>query len=315
MSTQPAPEVTELTATDVVIDQPGVYDLPAPVYHADPVTGGSLSSSGARKLLPPSCPALFREWADSGEAHKRTFDVGHAAHGEVLGVGEPVEVIDAEDYKTKAARDKRDTAYAEGRIPLLTWEHGHVQAMATTLRQHPIAGNLFAPGSGAPEQTLVWRDPDTGIWRRAMLDWLRTGGPRLLVVDYKTTNSAAPAAISKHLHDYGYCQQADWYLAGATALGLAAPDEAAFVFVFQEKTPPYLISVAQPDPESLMWGARLNAKALDVYAQCVSSGRWPGYADNEVISVGLPPWARRQHEDAYLAGQYDPTSSGRTPAA
>jgi len=190
-----------------------------------------------------------------------------------------------------------------------------VQTMAATVRDHPIAGNLFAPGTGTVEQTMVWRDPDTGVWRRAMLDWVRHGGPRLLIVDYKTTNSAAPAAISKHLHDYGYCQQADWYLTAVTALGLTPPDEAAFIFVFQEKTPPYLISVAQPDPDSLMWGARLNAKAIDTYAQCVANDRWPDYTDNEVISVGLPPWATRQHEDAFLSGAYDLTRSGRTPAA
>ncbi len=28
----------------------GVYDIPADVYHADPVEGGSLSSTGARTL-------------------------------------------------------------------------------------------------------------------------------------------------------------------------------------------------------------------------------------------------------------------------
>jgi len=39
----------------VLITEPGVYALPADVYHADPVAGGSLSSSGAKKLL--ACPA------------------------------------------------------------------------------------------------------------------------------------------------------------------------------------------------------------------------------------------------------------------
>src|SRR5258708_26204894 len=39
----------------------GVYGIPADAYHADPIEGGSLSSSGARRLLPPGCPALFRQ--------------------------------------------------------------------------------------------------------------------------------------------------------------------------------------------------------------------------------------------------------------
>ncbi|MGW9447058.1 hypothetical protein, partial [Bacillus mobilis] len=54
-----------MTATDErtlsAITRPGVYDgIPEAVYHRDPVPGGSLSSSGARKLLAPSCPALFK---------------------------------------------------------------------------------------------------------------------------------------------------------------------------------------------------------------------------------------------------------------
>jgi len=34
-----------------VIRRPGLYDLPEHIYHADPVPGGSLSSTGARRLL------------------------------------------------------------------------------------------------------------------------------------------------------------------------------------------------------------------------------------------------------------------------
>jgi hypothetical protein len=168
-----------------MIDQPGVYDIPADVYHSDPVAGGSLSSSGARKLLPPSCPALFRHWADEGQEHKATFDLGHAAHAEVLGVGAPLAVVDADDWRTKAAKQQRDTAYAAGATPLLRNDYEQVHAMAAALRAHPVAGSLFTPGTGRAEQTLVWRDDEFGVWRRAMLDWLTESNGGLVVVDYK----------------------------------------------------------------------------------------------------------------------------------
>ncbi|MBO0827768.1 MAG: hypothetical protein J2P24_08300 [Streptosporangiales bacterium] len=61
------PLALDTGAADVMITEPGVYNLPAAVYHADPVPGGSLSQSGAKKLLPPSCPALYRYWADHPE--------------------------------------------------------------------------------------------------------------------------------------------------------------------------------------------------------------------------------------------------------
>lgn len=303
-----------MTEDRTAITTPGVYDLPAHTYHADPVPGGSLSASAARKLLPPSCPARFRYWVDFGQEPKAEFDFGHAAHAEALGVGEPIHVIDADDFRTKAARAERDAAYADGRTPILAHEYERVQAMATALREHPVAGSLFHPDRGRPEQSVFWTDPRTGIWRRAMLDWLPhpVDRQRFIVSDYKTCTSADPEAISRAMHSYGYCQQADWYLDAVAAAGLTARDEAAFLFVFQEKQPPYLVTVAQPDPEALLWGSRLNAKAIDVYAHCAATGHWPGYAD-DVISVGLPIWATRQHEDAFLAGHYDLTE--RNPAA
>lgn len=296
------------------ITEPGIYDLPAHVYHADPVPGGSLSSSGARKLLRPSCPALFRHWLDFGQEPQPEFDLGHAAHREVLGVGEPIHVIDAGDYRTKDARAQRDAAHADGRVPILAHEYERVRAMAAALREHPIAGAIFQPDQGRPEQSIIWTDPRTGVWRRAMLDWLPhpAEGRRLIITDYKTCASAEPDAISRSLHHYGYYQQAAWYLDAVGAAGLASRDDAAFVLVCQEKTPPYLVTVGQPDPEALAWGDRLNAKAIDTYATCRATGRWPGYAE-DVISVSLPTWAVRAHEDALLAGHY--ALSYRSPAA
>ena len=51
-----------IAEAEVVVDEPGVYDgLDEAAYHADPVPGGSLSASGAKLLLPPSCPALYAD--------------------------------------------------------------------------------------------------------------------------------------------------------------------------------------------------------------------------------------------------------------
>lgn len=288
------------------IEHPGVYELPACVYHRDPVRGGSLSSTGARKLLPPSCPALFRHWADMGQEPNRVFDFGHAAHAEVLGVGQPVRVVDADSWRTKKAQDERREAYADGAVPLLACEWKTVQEMAAALRAHPVASVLFDPDTGAGEQSLFWVDEDSGVWCRAMLDWMPhpVQGQRLIIGDYKTSQSAEPNSIAKTVAAYGYDQQAAWYLNGVTALGLHGDIEPAFVFIFQEKTAPYLVTIAQPDAEALMWGERLNRKAIDIYRTCIETGRWPGYAD-DVISVGLPTWTVRNREYAWENGELD----------
>ena len=293
-----------------MIDEPGVYEMPDEAYFADPVMGGSLTSTGARKLLPPSCPALFRHYVDQGQPPRRAFDVGHAAHTEVLGVGAPVVVIDADDYRAKAARTARDEAHAAGHTPVLAHEWAQVQAMAAELRAHPLARKLLQPGDGVAEQTLVWVDDDTGVWCRARLDWqTHLAGGRLAVVDYKTCVSAEPGSISRSVDNYGYYQQDDFYRSGAITLGL--DDDPAFLFVFQEKTAPYLVTVAWLRDEDREWGRLRNRKALHVYRDCKASGRWPGYAD-DVVPVSLPAYATARHEAAWAAGAYetDPDTAG-----
>jgi PDDEXK-like domain of unknown function (DUF3799) len=281
-------------ATEVTF-RAGVYDgMPEAMYHGDPVPGGSLSSSGARKLLPPSCPAKFRWEADNPPPPKDYFELGSAAHKLVLGAGAEIIVIKAPDWKIKAARDERDAARAEGFLPLLTREHEQVLAMAATLRKHPVASALFDPEHGKPEQSLFWQDASAGIWRRARLDWLPDSDARkrLVVGDYKTAAAGDLASIKKSIANFGYHQQGDWYLDAVRAL--LAPDP-AFVFIFQEKTAPYLITPVQLHADALAAGRELNREAIDLYRACSRSGEWPGYSGG-IETVTLPAWAFRKLE-------------------
>lgn len=284
-----------MSATGLTITEPGVYaGIPDAVYHADPVPAGSLSSSGARKLLPPSCPALYKHYRDNGQAPKRDFDLGHAAHTLVLGAGPEIVEIQHDSWRTNAAKDAAAAAREAGKVPLLSADYATVQAMAAALREHPTAAALLRPEGGRPELSMFWVDPETRIWCRARTDWLDVSRPgRLIVPDYKTCVSAAPDDLQRAIWDHGYHQQADWYLGGLRALGLAGEDS-QFVFIFQEKRPPYLVTVAQLDPFALKVGAHLNREARHLYRDCVQSGRWPGYTD-DVALIPLPGWVENRY--------------------
>jgi hypothetical protein len=265
-------------------------------YHAE---RGSLSSSGARRLLPPSCPARFRYEQDHPQPYKRVFDLGTAAHRLVLGDGPELVAVEADDWRTKAAREEREQVRAASGVALLAAEFDQVQDMADAIRRHPVASALFAPGAGRPERSLFWRDGPTGVMRRARFDWLpdpRNG--RMVIPDYKTCRSAEPSALARAVEEYGYHQQADWYRAGARALGLA-DESAAFVFVCQEKTPPYLVTVVELSAAALRIGAAKNRRAIETYARCTKSGHWPGYCD-EIAYLALPVWAEIRDTEEYL---------------
>lgn len=283
---------------------PGVYDdMPAPVYHAHP----ALSASGAKLLLDPSCPALYRYAADHPPVPKKEFDFGHAVHGLVLGTGGPVVVVEARNWQTKAAKEQKAKAHAAGHIPVLAHDWVRAQEMAAALRRHPIAAPLFEPGTGRAELSMFWHDDEFGIDRRGRIDWLKGR----LLVDFKTCRSAHPTACAKAMWDYSYNMQLDTYLTGAVETGLH--DDPAGLIVWQEVNPPYLVTVTDPIPEALAAGRDRNRKAMDVFARCVAADSWPGYAnpgvaggstDDSIVPLGLPRWAEIQHDAAVDRGDY-----------
>jgi hypothetical protein len=286
-----------------MIDQPGVYDLPAAAYHADPVEGGSLSSTGARKLLPPSCPALYHWWVEHDEVHTAKFDMGKAAHRVVLGAGADLVEVEADNWTTKPAREKRDKAYAAGKIPVLSRTYGEIQEMAEVLRGHPLASTLLSLGSA--ERTLVWVDPPTGVRCRAMLDWLPDPAVygQMVIVDYKTTDSCDTDFLERQIHTIGYHQQAAWYEAGARALDLGQDPEVALIF--QMRTPPYLVRVVQLSALARRIAVERNREALEIYARCCQTDVWPGFTlpaeqwdPGRADQLGLPLYI----ENAYLRG-------------
>lgn len=290
--------MTAAAAFELAITAPGVYDgIPNDAYHADPVVGGSLSSSGAKSLLPPYCPAIFAHEREH-PVHKDIYDFGSAAHTLILGDPEQrLMVVNADDWRTAKARAAKVEAHLTGRIPLLTKDLAKVQQMAAAVLAHPIASQLFAPGLGKPEQSLFWVDPETKVWRRGRLDWLPNRRPgRMILPDYKTAASADPETFAKAAINNGYHQQAAWYIDAVKVLELD-PDP-AFLFVAQEKDPPYLVSVVELDEASISVGRNLNRIALLTFKKCVESGQWPGYTDDEVQMISLPEWYLRRFDEA-----------------
>jgi hypothetical protein len=290
-----------------VARDPGVYDdVPAEDYLRDP----ALSSSGARRLLPPSCPAAYRWHADNPQPPKLEYDLGHAAHRELLGAGPELVIVDAGDWRTKAAREAKDAAYAAGCTPLLRHQHDEVLQMVAAVRRHPVAGRLFQPEHGRSEVSVWWTDPETGVPCRCRFDYLPnpTGDGPFLFADYKTAgseNGSGPAAASKSMGSYGYHQQLDWYVDGALAAGLTGGQPIVPLLVFQERTAPYLVTTYQVREVDLRRGAVRNRKARHVYAECADAEDWPDHGRGQVQWLELPRWAEFEHDAAELRGDYD----------
>jgi hypothetical protein len=252
-------------------------------YHADRT---SLSASGAKLLLPPSCPAKFRHAMDNAPVSNPVFDFGKVAHTLVLGKGADIELFDFPDWKTKVAREGRDACYVDGLVPLLKRDYDVVEKMAKAVHEHPIAGPLFTDGYA--ETSLYVQDPETGINLRARPDYMKNSGDRTTIVDFKTAADANPATFGRTAEKWGYHIQFAWYVTVARLLKL--DDNPAFLFVVQEKAAPYLVSVCELDGEAFDLGRRQMQHAIGIFKSCTEMDAWWGYGP-EIHSVSLPPWA------------------------
>lgn len=289
----------------MIITKPGFYDgIDAEDYHGNICDAPSLSSSGARTIV-GVCPQRF--WFDSYlnpafiPKFSKNFDIGHAGHYMMLEedkFSEKVVLIDAPDWRTKAAKAARQEAYDTHRVPLLTKDLGPIQAMRKTLFSHSLAGEVFKR-SGIAERSMFCRDPETGIWMKSRPDLLPQHRP--FIVDYKTAANANPDDLEDIICDMGYHQQAAWYCDVYEHV-MGHPAE-RFWFCAQEKKAPYLVSIFALTEDALQVGRDRNREAIDLFDYCLRKGEWPGYrppglpGKDSAFMIGLPYWAYIKHQD------------------
>lgn len=285
----------------------GILVVTEQQYQADPCKVPSLSASIAKILIaesplhawnahPRLNPNFVRE-------EKEIFDLGTVAHALMLQGLNVAQVFDLDDWRKAEARQARTMAREAGKIPVLRKHWNRVQEMVQAgkyqLAAHKEAAEVFTE-AGKPEQAITWTD-DHGVVCRARLDWLRHD--LLRIADYKSTGMSANPEISRMAISAGWDIQSAFYLRGLSKID---PDQnhkqRDFVFVVQEDTPPYALTVVGMGPDFLWAGATKVQRAIDIWAKCMESNRWPAYPDRICYPV-LPKWEEERLERMQLEAQ------------
>lgn len=275
-----------------------ILDMPEAEYHADPCPEPSLSASIAgiiwhRSLLHGfmAHPRLnkMRVSIESG-----ALDLGKAAHSLILeGDESKIVVVDADDWRTKAAKESRDEARAAGKVPMLTHQFATVKAMAEAARSaisnSEIAGIL---DDGKPEQTIIAHHD--GIWLRGRLDWLTAD--RKVILDYKTVGrSANPESfLRSSVFSFGYDIQASMYLMLNRLSG--GPEDAKFIWLVQETEEPYACSICGASPSLIEAGNRKLSSVMYMWKDAMLTGEWPGYG-KRIAWLEAPAWELAKVEE------------------
>lgn len=231
-----------------------------------------------------------REREDSGK-----MDIGTYAHALLLEGGtDLLVVIEADDWRTKVAKEARDAARAEGKLPILAHKLPEVEAMVKAGREYVAGSELAAVfGTGAAEQTVVAEL--SGVPCKARPDWLTAD--RRLILSYKTTAGSANPEAWIRTQLAGYDAASVFY---ERAVASVSPDDIAprLVHLVQEQAYPYSCSLIALSPAWRDLAERKVNAALVIWAQCVKTGRWPAYP-SRICHAEPMAW----HESQFIEGE------------
>ncbi len=274
----------------------GILDVNAATYHRDDLGDDtpSLSSGCASLLLNRSPrhawyshPKLNPDWQ---ERHDPKFDLGTVAHQVLLEGHANIVVVEANDWRTKAAKDTRELANEAGLTAILQADFEGVLAMANACAEQ-LKGCGLDPipfTAGKPEVPITWMEPN-GARCRALIDWYHDNG---WVSDFKTTRATAkPEAWARQiLYAIGADVQVAFYSRGLLALTGYYP---VWTYVVQEVSPPYELSLIRLSDDAFDVAENKVQAAIEMWANCLETNLWPGYG-LDVFEADPPPWERER---------------------
>jgi hypothetical protein len=218
-------------------------------------------------------------------------DMGTVAHDILLGGEGKICIIDPNDYPSagkkgepgavpkgwtnNAIREARDDARAKGLTPILKGAELAAKAMAAKAREFlkgsEIAGVL---DDGEPELTLI--SEQNGIWLRARPDWFNPA--MKIMLNYKTTEASAEPQrfIAGVMRGMGYGTAVAFYQHVWESMD-ADNFDWMHVILVQEQDAPYACSLIALDPVKMSIEMENVKRGIDIWGQCMKSGRWPGY--------------------------------------
>lgn len=243
------------------------------------------------KIFSEKTPMHAKYYMDNGREETAALAFGKALHYRLL---EPElfasSYVKSPKFDRRTKQGKADAEAFEvanqGKESLVEDEWNEIQTIASQIENN-LNSRLIKEGK--PEVVIIWKDSETGLLCKARLDYLHLRP--LVIVDVKSTQDASPEAFARSILNYGYHQQAAFYADGTQEL---TGDETPFVFFAIEKTPPYGVAAYEVRPETIAAGRMAYRKALNLYAECLKSGRWEGYPQT-VKMIGLPDWYLRKN--------------------
>ena len=256
--------------------------------NADYRKADGISSSELKKIM--KSPLHYKHWKDNPEdTDTPSLLFGRAAHKYILETYDfykEFAVAPLCDRRTKEGKSLWDRFVEEsqGKDIITQEQFEQIEEMRKVMLATPFVSKLI---NGEHEISFFWTDEDTGLKCKCRPDSLNE--KLHILVDYKTCDDAETEHFMRQAIKLGYDLQAYMYQQGVKA---NTGEDYIFVFIAQEKKPPYAVNILEADENFMASGKRIFNEMLNVYKQCSETGNWHGYlgADNQINSLGVPKW-------------------------
>lgn len=246
-----------------------------------------ISSSELKKIM--ITPAHYKHWKENPQEDTPALLFGRSAHKYILETYDfytEFAVAPNVDRRTKEGKEEwaRFVADSEGKDVITQEQFEQIDAMRNAAYATPFVSKLI---NGEHEVSYFWIDEDTGLKCKVRPDSINH--KLKIIVDYKTCDNAETEHFMKQAIRLGYDLQASYYLDGVKA---NTDEDYIFVFIAQEKKPPYAVNILQADDIFIRSGREVYKAMLQTYKDCSESGVWYGYlgAENQINSLGVPKW-------------------------
>lgn len=335
---------------------PGLYtaqQIPESAYHRDdlgdvPTLNRGLATTICNASLYEAeyfHPRLGGRVREVGEQKQKNLDAGNVRHSMILGSGQPFELVPGfDDWKTKAARERRDGIRESGRIPLLEHEHdrqrrivdavlprilsivGRIppEAEMTALWEEPASECASCEGTGREltegERCSTCGGEGAGSVRcRTRIDIPRLDFPGAEIVgtwntvhlrlgawvfDLKGAPSIAPG-WERGGEALGLDIQAYMHVHALEVLIPELAGRISFADIVFQTQPPFDVAVVPMSGPAMQKGKSRFERACKAWAGALASGKWPGVGG---YTIEVKPWERER--EALLGGEFDEEGDG-----
>lgn len=245
-------------------------------------------------------PEKFKWFIDHPEEKTPALVFGSACHKRVLEpktFGEEYAISPNVDKRTKEGKEAwaQFVAENEGKDIISVDDYNTMCEMAEAIKNCPLADKLIN-GKGETEKSFFWTDPETGEMCKIKADRIVTWKRRKYIVDYKTTAAADTFHFNSSVWKFGYHFQAAMYAEG-WKIANKKKKLPGFIFVAQEKKPPYSVNVIEVSEEVMNAGLSKFHELLGKYHDCKALDMWPGYVSDVPNDSFVPGWMLNEMGD------------------